>query len=323
MRRAFAFVIAFLLVAGGGLSAVAQTPSMPTQIMMAPGENYRITCQTAFVETFYQAQPGVWEVACMALPPGLPTATPTNTPPPPAATATHTHTPVPPTATNTPTPPPGSVTLGWHPPGAHDGLNPHEHGDQPPSWVTGAFDQVRESHTGYKGALATSPGGVQSYFIGHIIATEFARSHGDHDYQLWLRDPETGAVFFVEGILHFGEDEIVHTSPIIERTTDTGERPIALAERSPTDGCETWYNRPGVQLADIGWTICGRYQRFDGTVTGLTGHVRTVDWIIPCDRLPADNPMLNNCRTEFGVSRLSFLVNTRDYDPAGVVAPIN
>lgn len=253
---------------------------------------------------------------------------PEPTPEPHTATPEPTATDVPATATHghaTPEP----VTLGWHPPGAHDGLNAHEHGiTPPPQWVIDSghapFTQSRESHTGYKGVYATSPGGAQSYLIAHIVSNEAARAHGDHDYQLWIRDPDNGAVFYTDGVLCFAPWQQC-TSPTAERTRDTGQRPIVLGERNATDGCETWYSDPADPNVpiDVGWTICGRYQAFDGTVLGGTGVVRTIDWIMPCSILPSGHSLRDECRTEFGVSRISWLVNTQQNDPAGVVRPVN
>lgn len=240
---------------------------------------------------------------------------PAGSTPTPTATAAPTH---------TPTPTPG-VSSTYHAPGAHDGLNVHEHGDAPPAWVLNSanppFTQSRESHTGYKGVLDVSPGGAVSYLIVHVLTTEAARSHGDHDYQLWILDPDTGTVTYQAGI-HCYADPC--TAPTEEKTADDGERPIVLGERSSTDGCETWYSDPGDILADVGWTMCQRYQRFDGTVLGGDGTFRTMDWIVPCDRLPAGSGLADECRIEFGVNRLSFLVNSREYEPAGIdVRPIN
>lgn len=243
-----------------------------------------------------------------------PTAEPTATDVP--ATATHGHGG-------------GDVTLGWHAPGTHDGLNVHEHGiTPPPQWVIDSghapFTQSRESHTGYKGVYATSPGGAQSYLIAHIVSNEAARAHGDHDYQLWIRDPDTGQVFYTDGLLCFSPAARC-TSPTNEMTRDNGTRPIVLGERNAQDLCETWYSDPADPLVpiDVGWTICGRYQAFDGTILGGTGTVRTVDWIMPCSILPSGHSLRDECRTEFGVSRLSWLVNTQQSDPAGVVRPVN
>ena len=71
--------------------------------------------------------------------------------------------------------------------------------------------------------------------------------------------------------------------------------------------------------------MCQRYQAFNGTVLGGDGSFRTIDWIIPCDRLTgaARTALIDNCRNEFTVNRLSFLVNSREYETNGNVSPIN
>ncbi len=229
-------------------------------------------------------------------------------------TATATSTPVPPTATATMVmPSPSPAPSGWHAP------TTHEHGDgPPPAWVVNSghapFTQSRESHVGYKGVYATSPAGAESYLITHVLSTVAARSHGDHDYQLWLRAPSTGEVLYYAGVLDFG-------NPPPLRTADTGERPIILSVGD--GGCETWYGSDlGRLIFDLGWTICDRYQSFDGTVLGGVGAFRSVDWIVPCDRLPAVTSLRQYCATEFGVSRLAFIVSSRDYTVPGLV-PLN
>lgn len=203
------------------------------------------------------------------------------------------------------------VGEGYHAP------TTHEHGDAPPQWVLDSghapFTQTRESHTGYKGVYDVSPGGAESYLITHILSTAAARSHGDHDYQLWLRSPNTGEILYYEGVLDFG-------NPPRLRTVDTGQRPIILSVND--GGCETWYSRPGALVMDVGWTICNRYEKFNGTVTNGAGTFRTADWLIPCNRLPFGSSLRAHCVVEYGISRLSFIVNSRDYRAPGVV-PIN
>lgn len=278
---ALAVLVACLILPLVGLGVVIElTPSVSAR-MLADG-----TCEVRVrVDGVEQ-----WQ----AMPPDFCTFPPTAVPP-----------------THTPHPSPAPESAGWHAP------TTHEHGDEPPAWVLTSghppFTQSRESHTGYKGVYDVSPGGAESYLITHILSTVFARSHGDHDYQLWLRSPLTGEVIYREGILDFG-------NPPPLRTTDTGQRPIIL---SVGDGaCETWYSRPGAMLSDIGWTMCGRYEDFAGNVDGGVGTFRTMDWLIPCDRLPAASTLRQHCRVEFGLSRLSFLVNDREYRVPGVV-PIN
>lgn len=230
--------------------------------------------------------------------------------PTPIATATMT-----PTMTMTPTNTP--VVMGWHPP------TTHEHGDAPPQWVLDSaqqpFTQTREAHEGYKGVLASLPNGVQSYFTNHILSTTMARSHGDHDYQLWIRD-RSGGVSYWQGQMDFG-------SPPPLKTVDDGTRPVIL---SVGDGsCETWYSRAGSTVMDVGLTICGRYQAFSGAILGGNGTYRTSDWAIPADRLSVASygghvapTLARDCITEFGVCRFRFLVNSKQY-PGSAVVPVN
>jgi hypothetical protein len=234
--------------------------------------------------------------------------TPTSTP---IETATTTATMAMPMPTETGTPAPG----GWHAP------TTHEHGDSPPAWVLASshqpFTQTRESHAGYKGVYQTMGNGVESYLITHILTTNAARSHGDHDYQLWVLDPQ-GGVSYWGGQLDFGTDRV--------RTVDDGQRPIMLAERNATDGCEVWYSRPGAAVVDVGWTICNRYQKFDGTILGGVGAKRTMEWAILPDRFgtyPGAAPTLAQyCVVEFGVCRFRFVIYNRDYNSPGLT-PIN
>lgn len=208
----------------------------------------------------------------------------------------------------TPTP-----VTGWHTP------TTHEHGDPPPAWAVGAFTQARESHAGYKGTYARMANGVESYLITHILSTAAARSHGDHDYQLWMRDP-TGGVSFWQGVLDFG------TPPAL-RTSDDGTRPVILSVGD--GGCETWYSRAGVNVMDVGWTICDRYEAFSGAVLAGRGLFRGMDWTVPANRLGAPGydgvvaPTLAPfCVVEFGVCRFSFIVSGHE-NPGPNVVPVN
>lgn len=232
-------------------------------------------------------------------------------------------TPVPATAT------PGNVagqpctagthpSTGWHPPvhAASGCYFQHEHGDAPPSWITSAFTQNRESHVGYKGVLKSMSNGVESYLITHILSTISARSHGDHDYELWIKDPSGGQSHWA-GQLDFG-------SPPPLRTSDTGERPII--QSIGDGGCETWYSRPGAAVVDLGWTICGRYQNFAGVTLGGNGTFRGTDWVIYPDRLAtfpgAASTLAQYAVTEFNVARFFFIDTGHQFPSTGVV-PIN
>jgi hypothetical protein len=305
MKRIILLAIAVMsLLSGTLLVASSHAPTKPT-LTLAPGDVQPIVCADGSVPRNH-LHTNRRDVFCPA---AVATATVTTEP---TATATH-DMPMPTT--------PPDVVPGWHAPGAHDSLNRHEHGDTPPEWATGAFSQTRESHTGYKGVYDVSPGGVESYFIAHIVATEAARSHGDHDYQLWLRDPDTGYVHYEEGVLCFAQP---CTAPTREMTDDDGQRPIVLGERSASDGCETWYSTPGSRIFDSGWTICQRYQAFDGRVLGGDGSYRLMDWIVYPHRMPEDLRALfaDDARVEFGVSRISF-IKSRDYEADGSVDPVN
>ena len=234
-----------------------------------------------------------------------------------------TPTPIPPTVTpgavsGQPCPAPLHPSTGWHPP-----VDPssgcyfqHEHGDAPPAWVAHPFTQTRESHVGYKGVLKSMSNGVESYIVTHVISTIAARSHGDHDYELWMRDPSGGISHWI-GAMDFG-------SPPPLRTSDTGERPIILSVGDA--GCETWYSRPGAAVFDIGWTICGRYQNFAGVTLGGIGSYRGTDWTVMKDRLstfPGAAPSLAQYAvTEFGVERYQFIDTGHPFPDTGVV-PIN
>lgn len=318
MRSQISLAVGLVALLAAGVFVVA-AEHRQTNVKLEPGDSIHVVCNGKWLEHDWNYDPGRWDAECVESGNTVPTPTPTSEAEP---TATPTEEPTAtPTEEPTATPTEAAQESGWHEPGSHDGLNVHEHGDAPPAWATGALTQNRESHTGYKGVYDVSPGGAESYLVAHIISTEGARSHGDHDYQLYVRDPESGHVFMWDGVLCFAEP---CTAPAPERTSDTGERPIILGERSSTDGCETWYSDPGEKVVDVGWTICGRYQAFDGTVLGGVGTFRTIDWIIPCNRLTTEQfaALGDNCRTEFGVSRLSFIVNSRDYSAPGIT-PIN
>lgn len=302
------------------LLAACATPA-PTQLaqVVAP------TAQVTACVTVGPSSAGIIQECIAAYVTNTPTAT---------ATATNTATPTPtptlaPTATLTPT---NAVQLvPWHAPGSHldpithRPLNIHEHGAPPPQWVLDSghtpFIQTRESHVGYKGMYAPSDKGskgVESYLITHILSTVAAASHGDHDFQLWVKTPGTGAVSYWAGLLDFG-------TPPITRTVDTGERPIILSK--PGTMCQTWYQAPGRLVFDMGWTICGEYQTIQGVTLGGNGSYRSADWVIYVSRLsefPGGDPDLAKFCTDdgFGHCRLSWLVTGAQYDQTGVV-PIN
>ena len=224
-----------------------------------------------------------------------------------------------------PAPPPVVAAHGWHPPTIH------EHGDAPPAWVVGSafqpFTQDAESHIGYKGAFVAYDNGLESYFIAHILTVPSARSHGDHQYQLWMREPN-GAVSYWEGWLDFSPTA-VPSDPVPMRTYDTGERPIALAQGD--GGCETWYSKPGANVVDVEWIVCGRVTNFAGESLGGVGLARLAGWGTYADRLRPGNPyggvvsptLVDNCTWSYGVCKLGFGTGNREYPGAETVVPVN
>jgi len=218
-----------------------------------------------------------------------------------------------------PPPPPPVHNSNWHGP---DGLT-HEHGDPPPDWVLNSvhppFSQSREAHHFYKGFSAAMSNGVEGYLINHIAPTHAGRHHGDHDFQLWVRDPSGGTSYW-EGVSHYAEDESDPTGPIFIHVRanpddDPGIRPIILV--SVDKSCETWYSRPGSGIADQGTTVCGVWEDVDGVGRG-DGTFRSVDWVIPKDRLYSFGgdvaPTLEQYAVvEFGVERFSFVRSSVEY----------
>lgn len=258
----------------------------------------------------------------------------TNTPTPvPSPTATSS-----PTPTNSPTPTatPVVALMPWHAPGTH--LDPithlpypvHEHGDPPPPEIAGAkcvpFSQHREGHVFYKGMLAYDKAGkgVLSYLIVHVASTTSATSHGDHDIMAFFVTPVTGVISCFEGVLDFGSPP-----QLITATADPQTRPIILSKNDghlPYPDCETWYNRPGQFVFDLGWTVCNRWDRLDGTRAGGNGAHRGADWHVYVDRFsewPGMDPGLAAFAVDdgFGHKRLDFVRNDVQYPADGVTGP--
>jgi hypothetical protein len=166
------------------------------------------------------------QVAHTATPHGSPEATalPTNTATAsPTGTQTATTTPTatsPPTMTPavTSTPSGGSGTCAVHDPNAwHGTLGPggcqygHEHGDQPPGWVTLAFTgpfntsaaengqapsdampDMKGKHPAMKGLLGPSTSIGQFYLRYHMASNVLDRMARFHSFELWYRDNQGG-----------------------------------------------------------------------------------------------------------------------------------
>lgn len=152
-----------------------------------------------------------------------------------------------PTATSTPH---DHTTMArWHAPGGHDGVAAHEHGDAPPSWVTGAmFDHAANTpqenalphkHSAFKGFAATLKG-VELYFIFHWDTNPGGHANRFHSYQAWARDGQ-GGISHWSGWLDFGAGN--NTGPtVVTSCQSQTPRPVMIVNAA---GCplvfETWY----------------------------------------------------------------------------------
>lgn len=278
MARLTAILVLFGLLITPTAVLVAQSPS--ESIVLAPGTSYHITCETRFVETFYQVAPGIWNVECQALPPtSTPAPAPTDTPVPtatevpPTATATAV-----PTSTSTPPPPPTSTSvpahdaMHWHPPGFG-----HEHGDAPPAWLTSAgympmFNhpantptEAELKHTSFKGFILNDDG-VQTYFIMHLDTNPNGHTSRFHSYQAWARDP-SGNISYWDLWADFGTGTGPGgmTGPRLQANEECGGggRPVMFVNYR--DGCplffESWYSRAGAPGFgwDFGFNVSAQY----------------------------------------------------------------
>lgn len=322
---AIVYIVVLSVVGSAGGSALAQSGSGFDPKYDINGDGKLDIADVSAASVYIQANYG----ATASQPPqSTPTAAaPTATAVPPQATATVAPTPIP--------PPQGSFgkcgesNSVWHPAVVMGCETGHEHGDEPPAWVLNAatpkpFTQSRESHTGYKGLYAKHSSGAESYLIGHILSTVKARSHGDHDYQLWLKTTD-GRISYWEGMLCFANP--CDAQPLLA-LSDNGQRPIILSQAqsgAPNgDGTfETWYGRADKGVIDLEWIIGERNASFDGTKSFGLGTKRTVAWFFYPDRFPADirASMQKDCKVEFGICRLQFRADDRDYSAPGIVIP--
>lgn len=191
--------------------------------------------------------------------------------PPAVATATSTPT-LPPVATATPSAtPPGCCATVFHLPGAG-----HEHGRQPPDWLTQAGytpsftwpgntpneNSISTKHSAFKGFAGTL-NGVQIYVLMHLDTNPGGEASCFHSFQSWEKDAQ-GGVSSISGWLYFG-CKGAQTGPTLARygCDDTGVRPVmlvnvqscgsgSLATPAPL-AFDTWYGAPAGYLGQAGW----------------------------------------------------------------------
>ncbi len=154
----------------------------------------------------------------------------------PSPIATHspdaTHSP---NATPSPVPNPTQTQMPnansmqhWHAPGAHDGLNAHEHGDAPPAWAEtwstanfghpvmyGGDERSSDTensmkHQAFKGVTYRVNGAsscpVDLYFRYHAASNPMDRAFAFHSYELYMKDCQ-GGISFRQGVYWVGYPE--------------------------------------------------------------------------------------------------------------------
>ncbi|HAV78559.1 MAG TPA: hypothetical protein DCX53_14520, partial [Anaerolineae bacterium] len=220
----------------------------------------------------------------------LPTI-PTQTSVPVSATET----PVAATATVAPLPtattlPSGASSQLWHPPGAHDGLNAHEHGDKPPAWandfsvanfghpvVYGGDERSSDTenvhkHQAFKGVTYRVNGGsscpVDVYFRYHAASNPMDRAFAFHSYELYMRDCQ-GGTSFRQGVYWVGYPEFRS-----QRMSRFNEQPgTILPDGSTAPGRDQFIigapdNRDWFGLNGILQTRCEQWYAFAGSHGG-------------------------------------------------------
>lgn len=273
---ALAIICALLLF----LPASAQSPD--TIVALPPGASVVVTCGGTIGGA--QVDSKTLRITCPQL---VPTVTSTPTP---------TRTPAPATATPTPMAH-DAADLTWHAPGSHGDRPAHEHGNQPPAWLTDAgitpsFTHVAGTpnenmayfkHTSFK-AVSARMDGVDFYFVGHWDFNPSGHPSRFHSYQIWLRDA-TGAISHMHGWQDYGEDNNTGPNLVEVCGVSSNIRPIMMANKV---GCspimfETWYSRAsgsGAWSIDTGVSINPNYfaggDITDPTTWTPTGGVRNL-----------------------------------------------
>ncbi|MEI7555282.1 hypothetical protein [Candidatus Chlorohelix sp.] len=169
----------------------------------------------------------------------------------------------------------GESSEMWHPPvvTGTDGKpcnTGHEHGDEPPKWISDAGYMVMfhghfstsplentAKHAAMKG-FSTRFGDTDVYFRIHAASNPLDHSARYHSYEVWARD-SSGAVSHWQGWNNTGDpitDRIVRRQGV-----ESSVRPIMLVVDQTSlaqgIGCEQWYSTTARWSWDFGWTICG------------------------------------------------------------------
>lgn len=204
---------------------VLSQPAIGAQLKAAFGVSSgdQITClNNGRIDFDFRQQHRMAVVQCAQVPPTA-TPVPTLTFTPVSSTLTNTPAPLP-TVTNTPLPQVNTMQL-WHPPGAHDGLNPHEHGDAPPQWandwsqatfghpVIYGGDEASSpmentmKHPAFKGFGFTTGNGVELYIRYHAASNFMDRAAALHSYEVYAKDSQ-GGISFWQGLYFAGWPDV-------------------------------------------------------------------------------------------------------------------
>lgn len=259
MRKFFALFLALTLVITAWSAVIAFSD---------PADEERFVALEERVECLENGEPCPPDVATATPTAPAPTATapaPTATSPEPTATE-HEHE--------------GSVGVcgesndTWHAGRVNGCATGHEHGTEPPSWVTASQFQplfthpantpnenaFTHKHSAFKGYLLTDDG-VTIYVIFHNDFNPGGHVNRFHSYQLWALDG-SGNVSYWTGWLDFGPADLqngpnAQTGPNIRRIgcESTSVRPIMAVN---DEGCgvvqfESWYSRAGAAAWDFGF----------------------------------------------------------------------
>jgi hypothetical protein len=209
------------------------------------------------------------------------TPIPTNSPIPNPTNPSPTN----PSPTQTQIPASNSMQL-WHAPGSHDGLNAHEHGDQPPVWadtwsmsnfghpvIFGGDErsgemEVTMKHQAFKGVAYRVNSGsscpVDLYFRYHAASNPMDRAFAFHSYELYMRDCQ-GWVSFRQGVYWVGYPEFRS-----QRMSRFNEQPgTILPDGSSAPGRDQFIigapdNRDWSGLNGILQTRCEQWYAFAG-----------------------------------------------------------
>ncbi len=208
----------------------------------------------------------------------IPSASLTPTTPPGATHTPHVQ------PTSTPSAPGTAFTSmqSCHAPGAHDGLNPHEHGDCAPSWanqfsrqnfghpvVFGGDERSSDTenthkHQAFKGFTATV-GGLEMFVRYHAASNPADRAAAFHSYEVYARD-QAGNVSFWQGVYFAGYPDIktqrmTRADEAIARDSFIISSPD-IADWNRFLRCEQWYTTGGLWSWDIGILMCDATTRF-------------------------------------------------------------